>query len=92
VAWELKGRPLTAIEPTGILPPQRGLGVAGGVANVSTGGLCLLTNDRAAVAGAVRCEIFLPHIPVGIPTLLQVRWLEEDDDSQMFRLGLQFLI
>ena len=40
----------------------------------------------------MRCEIFAPHVPVGIPALLQVRWVHENMGGRMYTLGLQFVV
>ena len=91
VIWDLKGRVLRTLEPPDV-PLQVRQEVIGAVSNISAGGLCLLTGDEPELSSAVRCEIFVPQIPTGIPTLLQVRWVHESDDGRTYLLGLQFLI
>jgi hypothetical protein len=81
-----------AIEPAGTVAVGTHPNIRGQVSDIGGGGICLLTRDKAEPAVAVRCEIFAPQIPVGIPTLLQVRWIHEHGDGLTFRLGLQFLV
>ena len=102
VIWELKGRVLRAIEPSGEFPDADSQDVHGAVSNISAGGVCVLTDDRPGessavggeveVSGAVRCEILVPNVPIGIPTLLQVRWARKTGDGETYQLGLQFLV
>ncbi len=102
VLWELKGRVLKALEPSGETPLPGSQDIRGAVSNISGGGVCILTHDEPEassavhgevdVSSAVRCEIFVPHIPIGIPTLLQVRWTRKTGDGDAYQLGLQFLV
>jgi len=92
VIWELKGRTLRAIEPAGEIPLPGSRDILGAVSDISAGGVCVLSDDQPEVSSAVRCEIFVPQIPTGIPTLLQVRWSHKNVDGHTYRLGLQFLV
>jgi PilZ domain len=102
VIWELRGRVLRATEPTGEVSLPGSQDVHGAVSNLSAGGVCVLTDDQpeelsavrgeVEVSGAVRCEILVPDIPIGIPTLLQVRWARKTGDGDRYELGLQFLV
>jgi c-di-GMP-binding flagellar brake protein YcgR len=92
VAWELRGKSLRAIEPGSDDQFRSSRDLHGRVADISAGGLCLLTDDEADLAGPVRGEIVVPQLSVGIPTLLQVRWTQRDPGSQTYRVGLQFLV
>jgi PilZ domain len=65
--------------------------IRGVIPDVSAGGLCLLTDDRAEVSDPLVCEIRGPDMPVAIPTLMQVRWFHKHGDGYAYRLGLQFL-
>jgi len=38
------------------------------------------------------CWILVPELPIGIPTLLQVRWALKDGQGHAYRVGLQFLV
>ena len=92
VAWGLKGRLLTAIEPDGAIPARPATDIRGEISDIGGGGLCLVTSEKTEPSMAMRCEIFAPHVPVGIPTLLQVRWVQESGAGRMYTLGLQFVV
>ena len=92
VAWGLRGKALTAIEPAGTAAAWTTPEIRGEVSDIGGGGLCLVTSEKTEPATAMRGEIFAPHVPVGIPTLLQVRWIQEDADGRTRRLGLQFVV
>jgi hypothetical protein len=92
VAWELRGKSLRPLEPGSGLRYKASQVLHGRVSDVSAGGLCLLTDDDPEVSGPVRCEIVVPQLAVGIPTLLQVRWSRRDVVKQTNRVGLQFLV
>jgi hypothetical protein len=61
------------------------------VENISTGGLCLLTDQLVHVFRPIRCQIFLAEIPPGLPLLMQVRWTQEMSYGPRYRIGLRFL-
>ena len=92
IAFQLTG---TALSPLGA-GTARQFGavhdVRGEVPNISAGGLCLLTDDKIGVSDALRCEIQIPSLPIGIPALLNVRWLCAEGGRYTYRLGLQFLV
>jgi hypothetical protein len=97
VSLELEGKALNALESARVgraSAAQRPMAqeIYGEVADISEGGLCLLTVDAANVSEPVRCVIRLPQIPAGIPTLLQVRWAQRDGLGPTYRVGLQFLV
>jgi hypothetical protein len=92
VTWELRGKSLRPLEPGSRVHMEATRDLHGRITDVSAGGLCLLTDADANVSGPVRCEIVVPELTVGIPTLLQVRWTERDAGSQTYRVGLQFLV
>jgi hypothetical protein len=92
VTWELRGKSLRPIEAGDHPDVRTGRDIHGVVTDISSGGLCLLTGDEADVSGPVRCEIVIPQFAVGIPTLLQVRWMRRDNVHQTNRMGLQFLV
>ena len=60
--------------------------------NIGIGGVCVLSDGSVPVNAVLRCELGLPGAPIGIPTLMQVRWASEAADKKGFRLGLQFLL
>lgn len=100
VAYDLRGTKLKPAAPAGIALPLTTPVIHGEVPNIGVGGLCLLTNDIAEVTEPLRCEIRTPDMPVGIPTLLQVRWVHKLslhellslDEGRTYLLGLQFLL
>jgi len=60
--------------------------------DISDGGLSILIPQAVPVSNPIRCEIRLPDLPVSIPTLAQVRWVENSPSSAGTRIGLQFLL
>ncbi len=92
VAWGLKGKVLHAIDESGAIAPRISTDVRGEISDIGAGGLCLVTSERTEPSTALRCEIFAPHVPVGIPTLLQVRWVHENPGGRMYTLGMQFVV
>lgn len=67
--------------------------VVGRVQNMSKGGLCLISSQPVAKSCLVRCEIGVSEIPVGVPTLMQVRWIRKRDlQAETYITGLQFLL
>jgi hypothetical protein len=67
--------------------------VVGRVQNVSKGGLCLISPQPLPRSGLVRCEIGVSDVPVGIPTLMQVRWTRKQNlQADAYVTGLQFLL
>ena len=93
VAWGLKGKMLSALEESGAAAARPAApDIRGEISDIGSGGLCLVTTEKTEPAAAMRCEIFAPHVPVGIPTLLQVRWVQENPGGRMYTLGLQFVV
>lgn len=67
--------------------------VVGRVQNMSKGGLCLISSQPVAQSCLVRCEVGVSEIPVGIPTLMQVRWTRKRNlQAETYLTGLQFLL
>jgi hypothetical protein len=92
VAYQLTGRALTAVTAGAGRGRPVIQEISGEIPDISAGGLSLLTDDRVEVADALRCEIRAPSLPIGVPTLLNVRWTRPDDGPYTYRLGLQFLV
>jgi PilZ domain len=63
----------------------------GQIANMSTGGMCLATDRPLTPYATIRCEITLPGSPVGVPCLLQVRWVREVQQG-VYMSGLLYLM
>jgi len=84
---------ITAYELTAYgLRQARGRSIQGTVADISAGGLSLLTDRRMKLSSLIRCEIHLSNLPVAIPVLSQVRWVRKNPRGQKHRIGLQFLV
>jgi PilZ domain len=60
--------------------------------NVSSAGVCLLTDFPLENASLLRCNVALPYTQVGFPTLMQVRWTRESRVTLgTYTSGLQFV-
>lgn len=92
VTYELRGKALTPVDACGAALFAADQEICGEIPDISAGGLCLLTDDKVEVSDAVRCEIFVPDEPIGIPALLNVRWSGPSGGRYLYRLGLEFLI
>jgi hypothetical protein len=67
--------------------------LAGAVVNVSDGGSCILADQPLEPLTVLRCQFRFPGVPVPIPVLSQVRWVERfHGDHRAFRIGLAFII
>ena len=64
----------------------------GTVHDISQGGLSILIPQAVPVSSPIRCEIRLAGLPVSIPTLTQVRWVESSPSGLGSRVGLHFLL
>jgi len=83
---------LSALEESGAIPARPQPDIRGEISDIGGGGLCLITSEKTEPSTAMRCEIYAPHVPVGIPTLLQVRWVHENTGGRMYTLGMQFVV
>jgi len=62
------------------------------IQNISSGGMCVLTLHALEVSELLLAEIAVPSTRAGIPTLLQVRWLEKSSNRSPHRAGLGFVL
>ncbi len=62
----------------------------GRLQDVSRGGLCVLTDRPPKELALVQGELRFSDIPVALPTLLQVRWMEKRPGRDGYQVGLQF--
>lgn len=85
VAFEFKG-----IEVS-LLGTARGRPIRGEIQDISAGGLGLLSNRPIQQFRLVRGEVLLPQVPMGIRTLLHVRWRQQSGTRSRYRMGLQFV-
>ena len=71
---------------------HRGGAVHGHTQNVSSAGVCLVTDFPLEDTSLLRCNIAVPYTQVAFPTLMQVRWSRENSASLgTYISGLQFL-
>lgn len=64
----------------------------GQIQDSCVGGLSLIANGDLDQFGVIRGEVMLPDIPIGVPTLLPVRWVKRETETCQYRIGLQFLV
>jgi hypothetical protein len=88
VLHEFRGKKLSSL---GVPKQLRGI-VQGKIQNLSAGGLCLLTGQPIKELDVVRGELVLPDVPVGIPTLMQARWVHRATKGPRYRIGMQFVL
>ncbi len=58
--------------------------------NISSGGLCIVTEKTLSVPSVVRVNVPVPGVPVEIPALAMVMWQEQCGSGSM--AGLKFII
>ena len=92
VRCELTGRTLSQSDDVDGSPSTGESQISGAVHDIGAGGLCLRTGNLAETSQPLRCHIHVPQLPVGIPTLLQVRWVHRDAGGDTYQLGLQYLL
>jgi PilZ domain len=59
--------------------------------NIGKGGIGVLSNRSFPMNSVLRCELAAGS-DIGVPTLVEVRWLAKLPEKQLFKLGLQFLV
>jgi PilZ domain len=64
----------------------------GEVQNISSGGLGLLTDHPVQESSLIHAEIVMPDFGIGVPSLMQVRWLQRLTTRPHYRVGLQFVL
>ena len=60
--------------------------------NISTYGLGVVTNRRVEISSPLRCEIITGELPVPIPVMAQVRWVQRNSEQKGYYAGLEFLV
>ncbi len=65
--------------------------ILGQVDNVSKRGLCVSSPVPLMLSKVVRCDIGLRDLPVTVPTIAQVRWVEKINPRN-YRCGLQYVL
>jgi len=64
----------------------------GKIVNVSTGGLCLLTDEALEIGQVLKMALPLPRVDVTAPTLAEVRWVKNESPKSGYQAGLRFLL
>jgi len=64
----------------------------GHILNVSTGGLCLLTDEALKVGQVLKMALPLPSVEATAPTLAEVRWVKKGNPQGDYQAGLRFLL
>lgn len=88
VDWKLKGKGISFLG----FPQGHGEVVRGRVQNITRHGVCLLTDRPIEKSSVLQCDIFPSGLHTGIPTVMEVRWMQPDSDGAGMRVGLRFLI
>jgi PilZ domain len=91
VTCELRGRALNPLERAEDSAISR-RDLHGVITDIGLGGIGVFSDDTIEVFDPFVCEIIAPQMPIGIPTLMQVRWIRTDGQGHKYRLGLQFLL
>lgn len=92
VTGELRGKGLRPLERAGDRSLAATVDLRGAITDISAGGVSIFADDMVGTADLFLCEIIPPQMPVGIPTLLQVRWVLKDGQGHTYRVGLQYLV
>jgi hypothetical protein len=74
------------------VPEQTSVVLRGSTIDIGKDGIGIACDRQLSPGVVLRCEIHVPDTAVWIPTLLRVRWSNEVDGKQQYRLGLQFLV
>ena len=91
VTWELRGKALRSLESAGE-PSLASPSLRGVITDIGVGGVGVFSEDTIEILDPFVCEIVAPQMPVGIPTLVQVRWALKDGQGHTYRVGLQFIV
>ena len=63
--------------------------IRGTVVNVSAGGACVIGEQSIKQFTVLLCQFHFPGVPVPVPVLMQVRWIEPvPSRKSSFRIGL----
>ena len=92
VTCELRGKALKSFESAGKPSLAAGPDLRGTITDIGLGGIGLFSEDTIEILDPFVCEIVAPQMPVGIPTLVQVRWALKDGQGHTYRVGLQFIV
>ena len=92
VTCELRGKALRSIESTAEPAPAGSHDLRGVITDIGVGGIGVFSEDTIEMLTPFVCDIIPSEMPVGIPTLVQVRWVRKDGQGHTYRLGLQFMV
>ena len=84
--------PFTGQELSHIGAPQNSQKFEGEILDISANGVKLMADRRVEESALIRGELLLPNIPVGVPSLLQVRWIRPAETAGQYQIGLKFLV
>ena len=87
VRWRFEGRGLSFLG----FPTHEEELVCGRLLNINRGGLCLLVERPIERSSVLQCAIYPSALQVGIPTIVEVRWMHPNADHSHMRVGLKFL-
>ena len=60
--------------------------------DISDGGFCILTAHAPKTSTLLQGQLRLARVPVQIPTLVQVRWINRSLSGGGYKIGLQYVI
>ena len=72
--------------------PQKSRVVRGKVKDISDGGFCILTAHAPKMSTLLQGQLRLIRMPVEVPTLVQVRWINRSPSGGGYKIGLQYVI
>ena len=72
--------------------PQKSRVVRGKVKDISDGGFCILTAHAPKMSTLLQGQLRLVRMPVQVPTLVQVRWINRSPSGGGYKIGLQYVI
>jgi hypothetical protein len=91
VTCEIRGRAQKPLEQAGESAACR-RDLRGVITDIGLGGVGVFSDETIEVFEPFVCEIIAPEMPIGIPKLMQVRWIRTDGQGHTYRLGLQVLV
>jgi PilZ domain len=66
--------------------------IRGQIQNISAGGLRMITNQAIKKFALIRGEVSLHNLPVGVPSIMEVRWTRRLAGGARYELGLRFVL
>ena len=81
----------TRLSTSGVADPSGEI-LDGSVQNFSDGGLSLVVNHDLRDLEVIRGHVKFPGTAMGVPSLLQVRWVQRTPKTYRSLVGLQFMV